>query len=338
MTSVLIVILNWNGIDDTEKCISSLLDQTYENFKILIVDNGSKDNSINRIEKLITKSPSKLIFLKNPVNLGFAGGVNTGIRYAIKNNFDAVALFNNDAIADKNWLKNLVASLEKHTDASIITGLLLHADGKTIDSTGDFYSSWGIGFPRNRNSISSQAPDAGYVFSASGGASLYKTSLFKEIGLFDETFFAYYEDTDISFRAQLAGHRVFYTKDAVAYHEQGATSNKIPGFTVYQTFKNLPLLFWKNVPTKLLIRVGSRFLLLYTLIFANAIKNGSGWSALKGIFASIYYFWTRALWQRIKIQHNKKVSANYIWSILYHDLPPEQTGMRKFRKLFTGKE
>lgn len=332
MTSILIVVLNWNGIDDTKKCIDSLLKQTYKNYKILVVDNGSKDNSVSRLDALAAANPEKISVVKNPRNLGFAGGVNTGIRYAIKEKFEAVALFNNDAIADSNWLESLEKNL--HNDVSIVTGLLLHADGKTIDSTGDFYSSWGIGFPRNRNTKTENAPKSGYVFSASGGASLYSIKALKDIGLFDEAFFAYYEDTDISFRAQLAGHKIYYTKDAVAYHNQGATSRKIPGFTVYQTFKNLPLLFWKNVPTKLLLRVGGRFLLLYTLIFGNAIKKGSGWPAFKGILASVYYFWTRALWQRLRIQRTKKVSAKYIWSLLYHDIPPEQTGLRKFRKLF----
>ncbi len=335
MTSVLIVVLNWNGIDDTERCVESLLSQSYQNYKILLIDNGSVNDSVPRLEKLVKDNSDKVNLLVQGKNLGFAGGVNSGIKYAIKHDFEAVALFNNDATADKDWLKNLEKNLTK--DTSVVTGLLLHADGKTIDSTGDFYSSWGIGFPRNRDTLAAEAPKSGPVFSASGGSSLYKINLFKEIGLFDESFFAYYEDTDISFRAQLAGHKIHYTNDAIAYHEQGATSNKIPGFTIYQTFKNLPILFWKNVPTKLLISVGSRFILLYTLIFANAIKHGSGWPALKGIFASIWYFWTSALWKRFKIQSTKKVSADYIWSILYHDLPPEQTGMRKFRKLFTGK-
>lgn len=336
MTSVLIVVLNWNGIEDTKECLISLQAQTYNNYKIAIVENGSVDNSAEELDKLSTQDPN-LIIIKNKRNLGFAGGVNTGIRYALDNNFDAVALFNNDAVADKNWLSELVKTLEVN-DSSISTGLLLHRDGKTIDSTGDYYSSWGIAFPRSRGTSSNNIPDSGFVFGSTGGSSLYKTDLFKEIGLFDETFFAYYEDADISFQTQLAGHKVYYTKDAVAYHKQGATSNKIPGFTVYQTFKNLPLLFWKNVPTKLLFKVGFRFLLLYVLIFGNAIKNGSGWAAFKGILASIGYFWTSALWKRFKIQHNKKVSAQYIWSILYHDLPPEQTGMRKFRKVFTGKD
>lgn len=336
MTSVLIVVLNWNGMNDTEKCIDSLLVQDYENYKVLIVDNGSKDDSVSRIKKIVAKYPEKVLTISNEKNLGFAGGVNTGIEYALNNNYDSIALFNNDATANPSWLTNLVNTLNTN-EVSVATGLLLHADGKTIDSTGDFYSTWGIGFPRNRDSLASKAPESGYVFSASGGASLYKTSLFREIGLFDENFFAYYEDTDISFRTQLAGHKIYYTNKAIAYHEQGATSNKIPGFTVYQTFKNLPLLFWKNVPTKLLLKVGSRFTLLYILILINAFKHNSGWPALKGFFASIKFFWTSALWQRFSIQGKKKVSAKYIWSILYKDLPPEQTGMRKFRKIFTGK-
>ena len=334
MTSILIVVLNWNGIDDTEVCVASLLKQSYKNYQILIIDNGSVDDSVSRIKNIVKQNPKKITFLQNKVNLGFAGGVNTGIKYAIKQGFDAVALFNNDATADVNWL----ASLEKnlHGSTRIVTGLLLHDDNKTIDSTGDFYSTWGIAFPRNRNQPIKKAPASGLVFSGSGGASLYSLSLFKEIGFFDETFFAYYEDIDISFRTQLAGYCVFYTKDAIAYHKQGATSKKIPGFTVQHTFKNLPLLFWKNVPTKLLIPVGSRFILLYTLILANAIKNGSGWHALKGFGASIWFFWTKSLWQRLSIQKNKKVTSKYIWQQLYHDIPPDQTGMRKFRAFFTN--
>jgi len=336
MTSVLIVVLNWNGIEDTEKCLDSLLGQTYTNYKILVVDNGSVDDSLERLQAVTAQHADKIILISNPKNLGFAGGVNVGIEYGMEHNFEAIALFNNDAIADKDWLKNLEKNLSE--DVSVVTGLLLHDDGKTIDSTGDFYSIWGIGFPRNRNLPTIEAAESGPVFSASGGGSLYKVELFRQIGLFDPPFFAYYEDTDLSFRAQLANHKIFYTKGAIAYHAQGATSSKIPGFTVYQTFKNLPLLFWKNIPTKLLLKVGPRFLLLYTLIFLNAFKHRSGWAALKGVFASIWYFWTSALWSRLHIQRNKKVSAKYIWSILYHDLPPEQTGMRKFRDLFVKKK
>lgn len=335
MTSVAIVVLNWNGIEDTLVCLDSLLQQDYSSFEIIVVDNGSVDTSVEQLEAFISQQKKPIHLLKNTKNLGFAGGVNTGIRYALEHSFDAVALFNNDAIADKQWLSSLEMEL-KRPEVGIVTGLLLHEDGKTIDSSGDWMSTWGLAFPRNRGDDADKAPAAGFVFSGSGGASLYRTALFKQIGLFDETFFAYYEDADISFRAQLAGYKVYYTPKAVAYHKQGATSAKIPGFTVYQAFKNLPLLFLKDVPAGLLIPVGARFYLAYWLMLGNAIIKGSGWPALKGALASFGLGFS-ALAKRHRIQKYKKVSTSYIRSIMWPDLPPDQTGMRKFRRLFTGK-
>lgn len=335
MTSVLIVVLNWNGAEDTIDCVRSLTEQSFKDFQILVIDNGSKQEDYEMLSPL--KGIEKVSIVRNEKNLGFAGGVNTGIRHAIKNDFEYVALFNNDAKADKEWLANLVTGFSFDESISAVTGLLLHEDGATIDSTGDYYSIWGMPFPRSRNDQTSTAPESGYVFSATGGATLYKTSLFKEIGLFDESFFAYYEDVDVSFRAQLAGHKIYYNNQALAYHKQGATSGKIPGFTVYQTFKNLPLLYIKDVPTGLLFPIGIRLLVLYWLFFGNAIKNGSGIYALKGWLASIWYFWTKALWDRFSIQSKKKVPTSYIKSLLWYDLPPDQTGMRKLRKKLTGK-
>ncbi len=335
MNRVAIVVLNWNGIEDTLLCLESLLLQSYKHFQIVVIDNGSIDNSKELLEKYRTDH-SDIDVIYNPINFGFAGGVNTGIEWALNDNFDYIALFNNDAIADKDWLQSLVDAAGPK-EIGIATGLLLHEDGTTIDSTGDWFSKWGLAFPRNRGDNVSKAPKAGAVFSASGGASLYKTALFKDIGLFDEDFFAYYEDADISFRAQLAGWKVTYTPKAIAYHKQGATSKKVPGFTTYQTFKNLPLLFLKNVPRGLLLSVGVRFYFAYLLILLNAIVKGNGVSALKGTWMS-FILGFKKLGERRQIQKNKRVSADYIKSILWDDLPPDQTGIRKFRKIFTGKD
>lgn len=334
MNRVAIVVLNWNGIEDTLLCLESLLAQSYEHFQIVVIDNGSVDNSKELLEKYRTDH-NNINVIYNPINFGFAGGVNTGIEWALNDNFDYVALFNNDAIADKDWLKSLVKSLVPK-EIGIATGLLLHQDGQTIDSSGDWLSSWGLAFPRSRGDSVSQAPKEGFVFGATGGASLYKAELLRDIGLFDNDFFAYYEDADVSFRAQLAGWKVFYTPSAVAYHKQGATSNKIPGFTTYQTFKNLPLLFLKNVPTGLLFPIGIRFYFAYWLILLNAIAKGNGISAIEGTCKS-FVLGFKALSTRMSIQRNKRVSDAYIKSILWNDLPPDQTGVRKLRRIFTGK-
>jgi hypothetical protein len=335
MKRVAIIILNWNGINDTLDCLTSLQHQSYKNFTILVVDNGSTDNSHQLLSKYQSKHPKNVEVVYNPKNFGFAGGSNTGIEWALNENYDYVALFNNDATADKDWLANLVKSID-HKEIGISTGLLLHQDGKTIDSTGDWYSIWGLPFPRNRNDKTVKAPSDELVFSASGGASLYKTQMLRDIGLFDENFFAYYEDTDISFRAQLAGWKVAYTANAIAYHKQGETSKKMPGFAVYQTFKNLPLLYIKNVPRKLLLPIGFRFWFAYKMMFFNAIIKGNAKPAIKGWLNSIMLL-PYALNARREIQKNNCVTIDYIKSILWYDLPPDQTGIRKLRKIFTGK-
>lgn len=319
MNRVAIVTLNWNGAEDTTQCVASLLEQTYGDFHIVVVDNASSTPG-TRIA-LDTLASSNVTIIYNKKNLGFAGGVNTGIQFALEHDFQYVGLFNNDAVADKDWLKELVSASIKYK-SGVTTGLLLHRDGKTIDSTGDWCSTWGLPFPRDRNKPADQASVSGFVFSGSGGASLYRTELFEKAGLFDEKFFMYYEDTDMSFRAQIYGYPVYYTDRAIAYHKQGASSDKVPGLAVQHTFKNLPLFYIKNMPTRLLISTGSRFMLAYILMLGNAIKSGNGSPALKGWFSQIYLFWLHALPARLKIQREKNVSDEYVRSILWPDLPP----------------
>lgn len=335
MNRVAIVVLNWNGIDDTLVCLDSLLAQSYKHFHVVVVDNGSVDNSKDVLNGYQTKHADKIEVIYNPRNFGFAGGVNTGIEWALNQEYEYIALFNNDAVADREWLQQLV-TIAGPKEVGISTGLLLRENGKTIDSSGDWLSNWGLAFPRNRGDKVAKSPEQGLIFGATGGASLYKTALFKDIGFFDEDFFAYYEDADISFRAQLAGWKVAYTPDAIAYHKQGATSKKIPGFTTYQTFKNLPLLFLKDVPGKLLCSVGVRFYFAYWLILLNAIAKGNGIPAIKGAWMS-FVLGFKKLGERRLIQKNKRVSVKYIKSILWNDLPPDQTGVRKLRKFFTGR-
>ena len=158
--------------------------------------------------------------------------------------------------------------------------------------------------------------------------------MFNQIGLFDEDFFAYYEDVDLSFRAQLAGWKVLYQPKAEAYHHTGTTSGKIKGFTTYQTFKNYPLLLWKNVPGKLLFRIIPRFTLAYCSIYIASLGGGRGWPATKGAIRMITLLPKKSL-ERRKIQKGRKVEVGYINSILTHDLPPNADKLRRLRSFFT---
>lgn len=327
---VLFVVLNFNGWKDTIKCINSIFEQSYKNYHVLLIDNGSVDDSLRHLS--IFKNKQKITLQEEAVNHGFAGGVNIGIEHAIKNTYGYVALLNNDAVLTKDWLKIILNSIRSNR-SSICTGLLLDSSGKKIESTGDSYSNYGLPYPRQRDDKVSDAMESGFVFGGTAGASVYTTELFEDIGFFDEKFFAYYEDTDISYRAQLAGHKAYYEKSAIAYHDHGTTSNKMPGFTVYQTFKNLPVFLWKDVPYQLLICTAFRFYSVYFLMYLRAIMRGQFAVASKGLVDSIKLL-PHAFKQRRIVQKKRKVSIRYIKSIIFHGLPPNKNrkGVRIFHK------
>lgn len=325
--NVLVVVLNYKGWEDTIKCVKSLKKQTHKNFQIYLIENNSQDGSVEKLGSYV-EGDAQIIFDVQPTNTGFTGGVNIGIQYAVNNAFDAVALFNNDAQADENWLKNLVVAAEK-TNAAMVTGLLLSEDGKTIDDAGDVYTMWGVPELRAEKKLASEAPESGYIFGATGGATLYQVALLKEIGLFDEMFFAYNEDVDISWRTQLAGHKVYYEKTALAYHKHSATSSKIPGFTTTQVFQNLPLVYWKNVPVGLLWSIGWRFLLAYNMFFVWKVSQGAFVPAVKGIWRS-WKLLPHAFRERRKIQRSKVVDIAYLRAIIWSNLP-----MKSFNRVRT---
>jgi len=135
MSKVSVVVLNWNGQAFLGDALKSLEAQS-EPAEIVVVDNDSSDQSV----ELINSQFPSVTLIQNDKNLGFAGGVNVGIKYAIKSKHDFVALFNNDAKADSNWLKHLVDKLKNDPRVGIATGKFLDFDGQHIDSTGDIYT------------------------------------------------------------------------------------------------------------------------------------------------------------------------------------------------------
>jgi GT2 family glycosyltransferase len=327
---VAVVVLNWNGLSDTLSCLTSLKEmKTALSYEVFVVDNASTEpGTAVKLNEYSHATPGVKVAY-NTSNLGFSGGVNTGIRLALEQDYSHIALLNNDAVVTDNWLDELVAAFDNDKKIGIVTGSLLHRDGATIDSTGEQYSLWGLPFPRLRGSPTDELPESGFTFGATGGASLYSSELFKDIGLFDESYFAYYEDVDISFRAQLAGWGVYFESRAVAHHTRGASSSKIPGFTVRQAIRNLPLLYIRNVPGGLLIPVGLRFWLAYVLITAKAILSPNVKPAIIGLLQGMWLFWTHGIPSRFRIQRKNKVSSRHIRKLLWNDLPPDQTGLRK---------
>lgn len=324
---VAVVIPNWDGLEDMRTCLAALEKQTYPH-TVIVVDNGSVDGSV---EFLRTQN---IQLIEHATNLGFAGGVNGGIRPALEQGYDAIALLNNDAIADPGWLKALVETMQTNPKLGIVTSKILTANGTQLDSTGDYYTVWGLPYPRGRGETEiNKYDEQTEIFGASGGASLYRSDVFKQIGLFDEDFFAYYEDVDISFRAQWAGWKVAFSPQAIVYHQISGTSGKIKGFATLQTMKNQPLLLVKNVPKKYFWKVFWRFGVAHTLFYLRAITRGQFWSATKGDARGTRLL-RKAGKQRKQIMASKVVTDEYIWSMLVHDLPPNAHALRKLRSVW----
>ncbi len=330
---VTVVVPNWNGKAVIGQCLRSLKKQSLP-ADIVVVENGSTDGSAAYIKK---NFPSvELIQLDK--NYGFAGGVNRGIEHALEQKADYIALFNNDATADKYWLEKLVKRMQLGPKIGIVTGKLLQ-QSKTapkIDSTGDQYSTWGLPFPRGRNQTNTgQYNQVEFVFAATGGASLYRAGLFRDIGLFDEAFFAYYEDVDLSFRAQLAGWQIVYEPGAVAYHQIGATSSKLGQFTRYHTLKNFYYLYLKNMPAPLFWKYLPRFMITANTLELYNLKRRL-FKSLFSAYAKVLINLPSILAKRWRIQRHRRISIAQLDARLYHGIPPTQTSLLRLAKRLRG--
>lgn len=351
---IAVIIPNWNGLDFIEDCLQALRQQTLAH-TVIVVDNGSKDGSMELIRD---KYPEVQLHAFED-NAGFAGGVNRGIRPALEQGFEYVVLLNNDAVAAPDWLERLVAAAEAYTEAGIITSKIRHYEDNRLDSTGDFYSVWGFAFPRGRDEEDRgqyDGPDKREIFAGSGGASLYRTDVLREIGLFDERFFAYFEDVDISFRAQLAGWKVRYEPAAVVRHRIGQTSRRAnhagtntdqaiaaeagapSPFARYHSVKNFYYIYTKNMPGWLYWKYLPRATASCGLMLVSDVRRGLLGPFVKASLVALGHM-PGILAERWRIQRGRKVNAAYIDSVLFHAMPPLQMKrFERFRKRPAAKE
>ncbi len=256
MIKVSVVIPNYNGIDYLRPCIDSLGEQTYIDFETIIIDNASIDDTY----KWIPEQYPDILFKVLDQNYGFSRAVNEGIKLS---RGEYVLLLNNDTIVEKDFIAELVKEIEKDEKIfSVSSKMIAYTDHNIMDDAGDEYTvvGWGykIGDGRSVECYKQRAK----VFSACAGAALYRAKVFDEIGYFDENFFAYMEDVDISYRARIYGYYNTYCPDAKVYHIGSATSgSKYNEFKVklaarnniYVPYKNMPLLqLIINIPALLL--------------------------------------------------------------------------------------
>jgi GT2 family glycosyltransferase len=244
-----IVIPNWNGRRFLGRCFSALRAQTASDFRIVLVDNGSSDDSVAFTRKRFPE----VDVVEVGENRGFAAAVNVGV-LAAKTPY--VALLNNDTEAGPRWLEELELALVRHPRAAAVTSKMLLLDRPdTVDDAGDMLTYTFLPYPRGHGQTDEgQYEEETEVFSACGGACLWRRDVLDELGLFDEAFFAYYEDVDIGFRARLAGYECWYAPRSIVLHARGGSAEAETDFTYFQHLKNRWFLISKNAPGWLIRR------------------------------------------------------------------------------------
>ncbi len=306
---VQVIIVNWNGRAFLENCLQSLRRQSYRNFSVVLVDNGSTDGSA---EFVSVRFPEvRLIALTE--NRGFSVANNCALRELTS---PYAALLNNDATADPGWLAALVQALEETEDAGFAASRMLCEDRpNTIDRCGDGYTLAGAALLRGRGDPAARHGNRAWVFGACAGAALYRTAMLRDIGLFDEDFFLLYEDVDLSFRAQLRGYKCLYVPEAVVYHRGSASIAHDSAVSVYYGHRNLEWVYVQNMPSRLLFRTIVPHLFynlaalgLFTLRGRGADYLRAKRDALKGLRA--------AFRKRRRVQNSRTVDDGYIRGLL----------------------
>ncbi len=216
-----VIVVNWNGRHFLDDCLTALEKQTYPNFEVTLVDNGSTDGSVEFVRERFPRV--RLIGLAE--NVGFAKANNLAIARALNDGAQYVALLNNDTKADERWLEHLVRAMASKSDIGICASKMLRMDDpRVLDSAGHIFK-WGRVFDRGVGEIDThQYDDRLDIVGACAGACLYRREMMEEIGLFDERFGSYYEDAELSWRAHNRGWRARFVPESVVLHRRGGTT------------------------------------------------------------------------------------------------------------------
>lgn len=246
---VSVVIPSLDGRHHLEMVLPSLEGQSYGDFDVTVVDNGSSDDSL----AYLASGWPRLRVVALPKNLGFAGAVNRGIAAT---NGRYVALLNNDMECDHRWLENLARELDRDPRLGFATSKILrHGDRGIVDCAWiDYYTYGRLG------AAGSGLPDDGSyelprpTTSACGGAAIFRRVALDEVGGFDEDFGFYWEDIDACLRMVWAGWRGSYVPAAIAYHIGRATAGQDSDFTRFHMARNQIVTLLKNAPAGTLWR------------------------------------------------------------------------------------
>jgi GT2 family glycosyltransferase len=316
MAKVTIIIPSINGRHLLEESLPAIFAQSYRDFIVCVIDNGSNDGSVQWLKETYPQ----VSIIENDENMGFAAAVNQGIRAAES---PYVCTLNNDVVVDTGWTGHLVAVADEDDAIGMCASkLMFYQEPNMINSSGICVDRAGIVWDREGGNRTATGGDSSLnLMGPCAGAALYRTKMLDEIGLFDEAYFAYFEDVDLAWRARAAGWRCEYVDAAIGYHHHSSTSGRSSRFKNFQLGKNKVRLilknypfaeFWWYIPMLLVydfIAVGYQLIVHKTL---QTLKGRLvGWSCMKDALAA-------------RPHYNKRYDLPYInkmtwpWSVRKH--------------------
>jgi len=305
-----IIILNWNGLKDTEACLDALLRQTIQNFKIYLVDNGSADESPEKLKKNYGANP-KINLILNQENLGFTGGNNEVLlKYILPNPaYEYVVLLNNDTVPTESWLEHLVQSAKTNQAAVVSSKMIDFFEPEKMDNAGHMMLNTGEVLPIGHGEPVGKYTEGFENMGACAGAALYSVDMLKDIGIFDEHFNTGYEDAELGVRAVITGYKCWYEPTAIVYHKMGQSIKKIFNYEYSLTIqKHIWYTFFKLMPLRVILITVPFLLFKYIALFTiNILFNRPKY--LKILFQAL----KESLWdefditlQARKLFYNKK--------------------------------
>lgn len=286
LPEVTIILVTWNAGDHLNRCLSALSKQTWMRFEIIVMDNGSIDGSL---PSLSSWDFVPLTIRQLKTNLGFAVANNLGAQLA---HGKWIILLNADAYPEPDWLEKLIKAAEENPEFNFFSSRQIQYNAPhLLDGAGDEYHVSGLAWRRYYNHVQKEyGLQQEEVFGACAAAAMYRREDFLKVGGFDEDYFSYFEDVDLSFRLRLAGGRCLYVPDAVVHHVGSASTGKLSDFVVYYGHRNLVWAFIKDMPGSLFWLYLPLHLAMNLFFLVSFIFKGKGraifkakWDAMRGI-------------------------------------------------------
>ena len=311
MIKVTVIIVNWNKKNLLNNCLTSLENQMFKDFDILVVDNGSTDGSI----QLLRENYPTVNLIELGKNTGFCHANNIGIQNAKS---EYIALLNNDTEVDKNWLNELVEVLDKNEKYSFASSKMICLNDKSkIDRVADSFTTccfmFGLGAGDDAENEYTKPFE---ILGVCGGAAFFRKKVFDKIGGFDERYFAYLEDLDLNLRMLHAGFKGIYVPTAKVYHLGGGTSDGMRNpMVIRNTVRNLWFTLSKNIPISVGFKIAPRVLIYH---FYWMIKFKCFW---RYVFAWLGYVVQepRVYPDRFRIMRGSVLSSKDFYQILLRE-------------------